>query len=434
MARMLFRFFLMLVCLGVGRVSFAQEEQPARLRVTCSPMAESSINHRVHSVGESWNVTLNPDEPTVLRLAAPGYQTQWRTVRLGAGDRRHEAFRLKHEPIPVLFRSENIATVLCDGAELGTTPLSHFFPEPRAYRIVFRADGCQDQVLSLRLLDGKPRVIDADLLSDSGSLQISTNPSGATVLMSGVEKGTTPCTLERIREGEHTLTMRLEGYKPLTHKLKLAAGETIPLSFNLERLPSGLTVTTLPEGARIYVDGVFQGESDLTLPNLSPGAHSLRAEMPGYATESRSILLNSGTTQVEEFRMQIVRGSLTVRTQPEKVAIWQGTKRLATTAPAKPGDYTSQRTTLALPPGTYTLTFTADGYHKTERKVTIEANKTAELNVRLTFAPNFEVVTRSATYRGVLVRQTPEGHITLELKPGTLRTFKAEEIVRGRFL
>lgn len=412
----------------------AQEPSPARLRVTCVPAAELSLNHAPQGSGESWNLTISPDVPTLLRLSAPGYRTQWRTVTLGPGDRRHEPFRLEREPIPVLFRANADAIVLCDGAELGTTPLTHFFPEPKTYRVVFRAPGFQEHVFALRLSDGKPHVVDATLLSDSGTLRLTSEPTGARVLINGVEKGITPCCLERIREGEHTLSLRLEGHKPITHTLTLAAGETVPLNFRLERLPAGLTVTTLPEGARVYVDGTYRGDSDLTLTDLPAGSHTLRVELPGYAQETRQVTLASGATQVEEFRLRIVRGTLAVRTQPAAVTVWQGTKRLLATTPAKEGDYTSQRAELSLPPGTYELTFKADGYDDATRKVTIAANATAELNVRLDFAPNFELVTRTDTYRGVLVRQSPEGNVTLELKPGAYRTFTVEEIVRGRFL
>lgn len=412
----------------------AQEPSSARLRVTCVPAAELSLNHAPQGSGESWNLTLPPDVPALLRLSAPGYRTQWRTVVLGPGDRRHEPFRLEREPIPVLFRANAGATVLCDGAELGVTPLTHFFPEPKTYRVVFRAPGFQEHVLALRLGDGKPHVVDAALLSDSGTLRLTTEPAGARVLVNGVEKGVTPCTLERIREGEHTLSLRLEGHKPLTHTLTLTAGESVPLNFRLERLPAGLTVTTLPEGARVYVDGAYRGDSDLTLTDLPAGPHTLRVELPGYAQETRQATLASGATQVEEFRLRIVRGTLAVRTQPAAVTVWQGTKRLLATTPAKAGDYTSQRAELTLPPGAYELTFKAEGYADATRKVTIAANATAELNVRLDFAPNFELITRTETHRGVLVRQSPEGNVTLELKPGAYRTFTAGEIVRGRFL
>ncbi len=432
--RALLRAAFLLGLLPCAAALRAQEPPPARLRVTCVPAAELSLNHAPQGTGEAWNLTLPPDVPAVLRLSAPGYRTQWRTVTLGPGDRRHEPFRLEREPIPVLFRANAGATVLCDGAELGATPLTHFFPEPKTYRVVFRAPGFQEQVMALRLTDGKPRVVDAALLSDSGTLRLTTEPAGARVLVNGVEKGVTPCTLERIREGEHTLSLRLEGYRPLTHTLTLTAGETAPLTFRLERLPARLTVSTLPEGARVYVDGTFRGEADLTLADLPAGPHTLRVSLPGYAEETRDVTLRSGATQVEEFRLRVVRGTLAVRTQPAAVTVWQGSKRLLATALAKEGDYTSQRAALSLPPGTYELTFRADGYRDALRKVTVSADVTAELNVRLEFAPNFELTTRTETFRGVLTKQSPEGNITLELKPGTYRTFTAGEIVRGRFL
>ena len=105
------------VCLAATLWAQGQETPMATLRVTCRPAATLWVNHRQNRTGESFTLEVPANAPTLLRLSAPGYVTQWRTVTPGPGERRHEPFELAHEPIPVLFRSERPATVLCDGAE-----------------------------------------------------------------------------------------------------------------------------------------------------------------------------------------------------------------------------------------------------------------------------------------------------------------------------
>lgn len=428
------RQWLAAACAAAALWAQGQEAPTATLRVTCRPAATLWVNHRQNRTGESFTLEVPANAPTLLRLSAPGYATQWRTVTPGPGERRHEPFELAREPIPVLFRSERPATVLCDGAELGVTPFHCFFEEPRAYRVVVRAQGFQDQAIRLDLSNGKPRVVDATLTPDSGALEVTSEPAGARVQVNGVAHGVTPCTLERLREGKHTLRLTLEGHKPLTHTLELRAGERLPLRFALERLPAGLTVSTIPEGARIYVDGVFRGESDLTVGDLPEGTHSVRAELPGYATASREVRLAAGATQVEEIRLEIVRGTLAVQTQPGVVEVWEGGRRLLTTQPQKKDGFTSAEARLPLPPGPHTLTLKARGYADATRTVTIAADKTTALKVRLDFKPNFEVRTKLGTYQGVIVRADLDGTVSLELKPGTYRTFLPGEILSRRFL
>ena len=272
----MFARLILSVALCAAVVLRAQEPLPATLRVTCEPAAALWVNHKPNKTGENFNLTLPPNTPTVLRVSAPGHVTQWRTVTLRAGERRHEPFRLAHEPIPVLFRSERPATVLCDGAELGETPFHCFFDEPRAYRVVIRAEGYQDQAIRLDLSNGKPRVVDANLVADSGTLKIVSAPAGAKVQVNGIAHGVTPCDIGRLREGKHTIRLTLDGYRPVSHEVDLRAGETIPVTLDLRRLPAGLTVTTIPEGARVYVDGAYRGNSDLTLADLNQGRRQAR--------------------------------------------------------------------------------------------------------------------------------------------------------------
>lgn len=430
----MFARLILSVALCAAVVLRAQEPLPATLRVTCEPAAALWVNHKPNKTGENFNLTLPPNTPTVLRVSAPGHVTQWRTVTLRAGERRHEPFRLAHEPIPVLFRSERPATVLCDGAELGETPFHCFFDEPRAYRVVIRAEGYQDQAIRLDLSNGKPRVVDANLVADSGTLKIVSAPAGAKVQVNGIAHGVTPCDIGRLREGKHTIRLTLDGYRPVSHEVDLRAGETIPVTLDLRRLPAGLTVTTIPEGARVYVDGAYRGNSDLTLADLPEGPHTLRVEAPGYAQAAREITLAAGATHVEEFRLEIIRGQLALQTQPGVVELWEGKRRLLTTAPMAKNGFTSSIATLTLVPGEHTFTLKARGYADATRTVTIAANKTTDLKVRLEFKPNFEVRTPHGVYRGVIVRTDLDGTLSLELKPGTYRTFLPAEILSRRFL
>ena len=423
----------LLVCFGIPALR-AQDTSFATLRLTSEPVATFTLNNATLKTGLNVTQQVPSDTPLLLKVSAPGYQTQYKRLVLGAGERHHESFKLLREPIPVLFRSNTTATVLCNGAELGTTPFHTFFNEPKTYRIIIRAPGFQEQTLNLNLANGRPRVIDCSLLTESGTVEVSSEPSGAQISINGIERGVTPATLSKLREGKHILRLKLGGYKPVTHTFSISAGDTVPLLLRMERLPSGLSITTLPTGARVYVDGVFRGESDLSVANLPEGAHQIRIEKPGYQEETRFLSLRAGETHVEEFRLNIVRGTLAVRTQPAQVRVYAGKHLLLTTSPAKKDDFTSAVSTLQLPPGRHTLTLKADGYATTERTINISANQTTSLNVRLDFKANFELRTKSATYRGVFVRQTKDNTTTIELKPGSFRSFKQEEILEQHFL
>lgn len=420
-----------LACLALGLALAAplraEDPPPTEHRtIRVEPAATLNVNHVSKGRDTTFQVELPSGKPALLRVSEPGYETQWRTITPSPNDSSIIEITLEREPIPVLFRGDVPAVVLCDGAERGTVPCHLFFNAPRAYRITFRAEGFLERTLRLDLSDGKPRVVDAALTSSTATLALGSEPAGAKVLLDGVPQGQTPLTLRKIRPGKHEVTFSQDGYRTLTHTLTLDAGQEATLSMPLERLPAGLTITTLPIGARVYVDGVFRGESDLTLKDLPAGTHTIRVERPGYAQASRTVTVGAGESRAEEFRLNIIRGTLAVQTQPGTVEVWEGEKCLLTTQPGKDG-YTSQLATVQLPPGKHTLTFKAYGYADLTKTVDITASQTLTLREKLTFKPNLSITTKDGkTYSGVL-RKYGGGSISLELKPGMTRTFTSAE-------
>jgi len=56
-----------------------------------------------------------------------------------------------------------------------------------------------------------------------------------------------------------------------------------------------VSVTTNPDGADVYVDGQFNGNSPATL-KLKPGKHSIRVSMTGYGDWTREISTDAGSS------------------------------------------------------------------------------------------------------------------------------------------
>ena len=56
-----------------------------------------------------------------------------------------------------------------------------------------------------------------------------------------------------------------------------------------------VTLTTTPDGADIYVDGQFNGNSPATL-KLKPGKHTIRVSMTGYGDWTRDISTDAGSS------------------------------------------------------------------------------------------------------------------------------------------
>ncbi|MBQ9693143.1 MAG: PEGA domain-containing protein, partial [Kiritimatiellae bacterium] len=307
------------------------------------------------------------------------------------------------------------------------------FDEPKAYRIVFRSPGFDDHIVRLNLENAKPQVVNVSLQADSATLTIDSVPAGAAVSVNGVPRGVTPCELPRLRQGSHTLELKLQGYHPYVQTVDVKAGEQRNIQASLQKLPAGLTIVSSQAQATVYVNGVNYGVVPVTLDDAVEGAYVVRVEKDGYKPIVRSVMLKSGATREERFDLEPQTGVVMIQTQPATVQVFVNGRRNLITKPEKQDAFTSAETALELPIGTYTVVFRADGYADEERIIQVKAQGNEPIRLRLNFKPNFEVRTETAVHRGVLVRQDADGSIALELRPGVYRTFTAAEIRSKRF-
>ncbi len=67
------------------------------------------------------------------------------------------------------------------------------------------------------------------LLGSTNFLAVSSEPSGARVLVDGLEFGVTPFVSNRLPAGRHLLRLELEGYLPATELVEVKAGEIMDL-------------------------------------------------------------------------------------------------------------------------------------------------------------------------------------------------------------
>lgn len=413
--------------------AFAQEVFPATVRVTVQPEADLYVNHKKISYGATFQLELPPGEPALLEVAKSGYVKQYRVIKPEAGERRLETFALKQNPIPVLFRCSQEAMVLCDGQELGHTPLSYFFTEAKVHRIIFRAPGFDDRAVRLNLENGTPQVVNAELIADAACLVVKSTPDGAQVFINGVPRGVTPCELPRLRQGSHMVEVRKERHHAYQQMVELRAGETYEVAPVLRVLSAGLSVTSNQVGATVYINGTRYGVTPLTMTNAVSGAYAVRVEKEGFKPLVRTVTLTAGETLETKFDLEVQSGVIKVKTQPGSVRVVIDDRRTVELHPSKEKTHLSDEESIELPVGEHTLRFKADGYTEEVRNIRVKQSGNEPIRVSLKFAPNFEIRTETAVHRGVFIRENQDGSIVLELRPGMFRTFSKREILGKTF-
>ena len=145
-----------------------------------------------------------------------------------------QVFDLKNLPGVLIINSEpSGAKVYIDDVLRGTTPLK-FKIEPGVHTLRLELEGCKPIEKEISISVGESLELNFKFEALLGVLSISSNPIGADVYIDGVPKGVTPLEIE-VEPGRHILRLELEGYKPIEKEISISAGDSLELSFGLER-------------------------------------------------------------------------------------------------------------------------------------------------------------------------------------------------------
>jgi hypothetical protein len=204
------------------------------------------------------------------------------------------------------------AQVKVDGEVKGVTPLSVSLDA--GAHVVEIAAGGEPRVLPVTISAGATlaQYVELSSISALGRVNIQSTPVGASVLLDGQPRGTTPIDLSDVSAGEHELVLDYNGHR-VRQTVSVAAGATTTLALPIEApqmamagmMPSPEAAPApVPTTGTVTVQApfdmeVFEGEtllgmsgSKLTLP---PGPHTLEIV-------SKTLVFNT------EARVEIVAG------------------------------------------------------------------------------------------------------------------------------
>ena len=133
----------------------------------------------------------------------------------------------------------------------------------------------------------------------------------------------------------------------------------------------GIAISSIPQGAIVYIDGVKKGITPITLENIKAGSHKVRLELPGYKTQEENVYIPEG-------KITNVVYSLIPVTKNGYIFIIDGVKGAKVYVDGKYKAHIPQSGNLkiALSPGYHNITLMKEGYNTWTRGVNIEAGQT----------------------------------------------------------
>lgn len=136
---------------------------------------------------------------------------------------------------------------------------------------------------------------------DIGAIRFISVPEGAEIYIDSSDQNVkTPFTVINIPAGEHTFTLKLEGYNDLTGTVTVAGGVTVEVYAALipyTPTTGVLYVTSTPTGAKIFIDTADQNiPTPATITDMVPKSYSVKLTKEGYKDWAGSVNIEAGKT------------------------------------------------------------------------------------------------------------------------------------------
>jgi formylglycine-generating enzyme required for sulfatase activity len=279
------------------------------------------------------------------------------------------------------------ADVYINDQPAGKTPYQNELPIGKyTWRVSKEMYTTDAGVAELTSALGKSK-IDLKLKPNFGKLSITSIPeSGATVTLNGMPTGkTTPCVLEPLAAGEHTIGIALEWYETTTRNVTLAVGQTLPLT--VEMNPTFVEIAIKTDSiADIYINNQLKSKGTWK-GRLNPGVYTFEAKLEGHIPATQKQTVAKGIPVSLFLKPTPKTGTLKVVSNPFDASISLNGKEYGMTP----------NTIKNLLVGIYTLNIKKKGYGTIVKTVTINENTTTEVNETL------------PTGKEITIASTPDG-------------------------
>jgi len=241
-----------------------------------------------------------------------GYRTYTTTTTVYAGSRSDvycPMTQIVSSGALYITSDPSNALVYLDGTYKGRTPLTLNNLATGEHIVELDLSGYYDWKSTVSVPSGGTRTVSATMnpipVSNTGWIYVSSSPGGATVFLDGGNAGQTPNSgalkLNGIQAGDHTIKLQMTGYNDYSTTVNVRQStvsdvSTVLVPVGVSPSTGGLTVSSTPSGASVYVDNVLRGITPLTMTDIPAGSHTLLIQMSGYQDYVSTVQVNSGAT------------------------------------------------------------------------------------------------------------------------------------------
>lgn len=283
----------------------------------------------------------------------------------------------------------------------------------------------------------------------TGSIYVASTPSGASAALDGGARFlSTPGTFTGIDPGTHIVKVTRQGFFPKSSTVKVTAGSTENVIVTLDPVsnPGGLSISSEPRGASLYVDDRYMGKTNQVVGNLAPGTHAVRISEAGYVAWEKVMTVTGGTvtqvTAILEPEVSPLYGDILVASSPPGAAVYIDGDYRGLTIPDDLLDIND------LSPGQHALVVVKPGYQDFSAPVSVKAGEIVQVlaplassyhgvaSAEIASTPAGADVFVNSVYAGVTplsFNEVPPGNYTVEITmEGFIPFYTSGQVARGQ--
>ena len=357
----------------------------------------------------------------MFRFSAPGFRDDYRELTVKRGSSMQYKVKLEPAKAAVLIKSNPVgAQVTMNTQTLGVTPLVIPSLEAGKYSARLSLHGHSDITVNWSITDERPVAVTGTMSSSLGFLRITSTPTRARVFIDGVEVGETPYRIER-NEGKYVLRLEKESCNPEERNVHIVKNSTKSVHVALGQKPGGISVTSSPGGAEVFIDSVKRGVTPCTVNGLEPGMYTITLKCDGYDSKSDRKKFVPAATDSKHYELLSSSGSVMFNVTPAGVQVSLDGKSLGRSVPLTPGALATKDFKVdKLSPGTHELRLFHAMGRPTRKTVrfTVRKGKCTTLKNQNIWVANCEITRMDGTReRGALFGDDKK-QIFFESEPG----------------
>ncbi len=279
--------------------------------------------------------------PDSYRLVAErsGYERLEQRFEVTSADHQQFAFIMKKLPGVLSVTSSPVegAQVSIDGSSVGVTPIEGIDVDAgqRVVRVQAERYLPVERVVEIEGL-GRAQSVEVELTPRWAAVTFASRPAGASVRVDGEPIGTTPLTVDLL-EGRYDVEVSLADHVSARDEITVVANRPQRLpEFVLELADGQLAVASVPVGATVTLDGVFQGVTPLELVLAARRPHELRLSRAGFENLAETVSVAPNERLSRDFVLAPQYGTVYIAIEPPDAELYvDGQRQQSTTQPLR---------------------------------------------------------------------------------------------------